>query len=118
MINGYCPVSLRAKQWRKGSEQFAVKHRGMVFWLADQACFDAFMKNPDFFTPVLLGNDPMILLSEGRLVPGSSEFGALFEDRVGPLLFSSAESKAEFHKDFAKNMTAIEAILRRAFVAP
>lgn len=118
MINGYCPVSLRFKQWRKGNEQFAVKHRGMVFLLADQECFDAFMKNPDFFTPVLLGNDPMILLSEGRLVPGSSEFGALFEDRVGPLLFSSAESKAEFHKDFAKNMTAIEAILRRAFVAP
>ena len=118
MINGYCPVSLRAKQWRNGNEQFAVKHRGMVFLLADQECFDAFMKNPDFFTPVLLGNDPMILLSEGRLVPGSSEFGALFEDRVGPLLFSSAESKAEFHKDFAKNMTAIEAILRRAFVAP
>ncbi len=118
MINGYCPVSLRAKQWRKGSEQFSVKHRGMVFLLADQACLDAFMKNPDFFTPVLLGNDPMILLSEGRLVPGSSEFGALFEDRVGPLLFSSAESKAEFHKDFAKNMTAIEAILRHAFVAP
>lgn len=112
-LDGYCPVSLRGKQWRKGSAQFAVKHRGMIFHLADQACLDTFMKQPDFFTPILMGCDPMILLKEGQMQSGSTQFG-LFEDRVGPLFFSSAENKAEFLQDFSKNMTAIEVILKHA----
>ncbi|MFO0943481.1 MAG: thioredoxin family protein [Pirellulales bacterium] len=112
-LDGYCPVSLRGKQWRKGTAQFAVKHRGMVFWLADQACLESFMKQPDYFTPILMGCDPMILLQQGQMQSGSTQFG-LFEDRVGPLFFSSAESKAEFLQDFPKNMAAVEAVLKQA----
>jgi thioredoxin-related protein len=113
VIDGYCPVSLRAKKWIKGDPQYAVKHRGMLFYLADEACADEFLNKPDFYSPVLLGNDPMVLLIHGRLEPGSTQHG-LFEDKVGPLFFSSAESKAEFHRNFENNMRAIETILQRA----
>lgn len=113
MLDGYCPVSLRAKQWKRGDLQFAVKHRGLVFHMADQACVDEFLSKPDYYTPILFGNDPMQLLSQGRLVPGSTQHG-LFEERVGPLFFASAESKAQFQSDFNNNMRAIEAILLRA----
>jgi thioredoxin-related protein len=112
-IDGYCPVSLRAKQWKVGQSHLSVKHRGQLFLLADEACVAEFLRTPDVYVPVLLGNDPMILLEEGRMVPGSTQFG-LFEDRIGPIFFASAESKSKFLANFNANMYAIEAILHRA----
>jgi thioredoxin-related protein len=114
-IDGYCPVSLRGKQWKKGDQQYTVKHRGMLFAFIDATCRDEFLQAPDRYTPILFGNDPMLLLKEGKLVPGSTQFG-LFEDKVGALFFTSAQSKAEFLQDFERNMQQIEQIVARAAV--
>ncbi|MBX3421391.1 MAG: DUF255 domain-containing protein [Pirellulaceae bacterium] len=113
-LDGYCPVSLKRQQWLPGDMHLAVRHRGRVYLLSSQAAVDAFMQSPDDFIPTLSGNDPMLLLEEGRLSPGSTQHG-LFEARTGQvLLFSSAQSKTKFQQDFDRNMQALEAVKTRA----
>ena len=87
----------------------------MIFHLADANCANEFLRNPDYYCPILFGHDPMILLNEGRFVPGSTQFG-LFEDKAGALFFASPESKAAFYRDFERNMKAIESIVQRAAI--
>ena len=109
-LDGYCPVALQRQQWQPGQAQHAVQHRGRVYWTSSATAAEEFLRSPDRYTPVLSGCDPMILLSEGRLIPGSTQFG-LFEAHSGQiLLFSSARTKADFQQNFDTNMQAVQAI--------
>lgn len=111
-MEGYCPVSLAAKgAWTTGDAKFAVKHRGKIYWLSDQAAMQQFLSAPDRYSPVLAGYDPLVFLEEGRLVEGSIQFGLLDKASGTYMLFSTAEGKGKYWNDFARYSTALDALM-------
>jgi hypothetical protein len=114
-IDGFCPVALKQQgAWVKGQSQFAVRHRGRVYWLNSRDAMDEFLANPDASSPVLSGYDPMTFLNEGQLVEGSIQFGLHEQVSGAILLFTSAESKQAYERDFDRNTKALEVLLQSA----
>lgn len=112
-IEGYCPVSLRSMgEWVSGNEQFSVRHRGKVYWLKDKNAMDTFLKNPDDSSPVLSGYDPLVFLEEGRLVPGSIQFGLHEQVSGSYLLFATAEAKKKYWQSYDRYTTQLNTLLR------
>jgi YHS domain-containing protein len=113
-LSGYCPVALCSpeSQWIKGSEKFAIRHRGRIYFLSDEAAAQKFLAAPDNYTPVLAGHDPLIYLREGRLVEGSIYDGVL-KDKDYLLLFSSEENKRSFYDNYDRYISELEAVVRQ-----
>lgn len=118
-MDGYCVIQAKQGKWELGAPQFAVQHRGQVYWLSSAAAQQQFLANPDKAAPVLSGYDPMILLNEGRLVPGTIHH-TLHERMTDQLfLFSSNATKEAYfpagdETAFEKNTRALLAILNKA----
>ena len=98
-LQGHCPVSLYApsspdKVWVKGHPQIGIRHRGVVYLFASQEHKRVFLSNPDRFSPVLSGYDPVIFTNDKKLVTGDRKFGVKFRDRI--YLFVSEESLKTF----------------------
>ncbi len=116
-IEGYCPVVLRnSGSWAHGDPQFAVRHRGRVYWLNSQEARTEFLMAPDEHSPVLSGYDPMLFLNEGRLVEGSVQWGLLEEVSGTFLFFSSEQLKQEYERNFDNNTRALMLIIQQAGV--
>lgn len=116
-IDGYCPMALKNNvSWVKGSPALAVKHRGRIYYFSSPEAKQTFLANPDASSPVLSGYDPMLFLNEGRLVEGSIQFGLLEQVSGSILLFTSAESKQAYEKDFDRNTKALNILLQKAGV--
>lgn len=114
-IEGYCPVALRnAGGWIQGDPQFAVRHRGRVYWLSSEGARQDFLKDPDNQSPVLSGYDPMLFLKEGRLVEGTVQWGLLEEVSGTFLFFSSEQHKLEYERNFDNNTRALSIIMQQA----
>jgi thioredoxin-related protein len=117
-IDGYCPVALKSSRgWVAGDPRLAVRHRGRVYWLSDQAAMAEFLRTPDSCSPKFSGYDPMLFLKEGRLVEGSVQYGLLEELSGTFMFFSSAELKREYEQQFEKNTRAINFIVQQAYSA-
>ncbi len=116
-IQGYCPIALKKQgAWVKGSSSFAVRHRGRIYNLSNKEAMNEFLANPDASSPILSGFDPMLFLNEGKLVEGSIQHG-LHEQVSGTiLLFTSAESKQAYEKDFDRYSKALNIVLQSAGV--
>ena len=107
-LDGYCPVTLMHTQtWSRGLEKHAVRHRGKVYLLSSEEAAKEFMGEPDSFTPVLSGYDPLVFLREGRLVEGSIYDGVLRQDKL-LFLFSSDENKEYFRLNYERLVTELE----------
>lgn len=116
-IAGYCPIALRTSGgWVHGAAQFAVRHRGRVYWLSSEEARNEFLSDPDKQSPVLSGYDPMLLLNEGRLVEGSVQWGLLEEVSGAFLFFSSEQLKQEYERNFENNTRALAIIMQQAGV--
>ncbi|MEM8736721.1 MAG: hypothetical protein AAGG44_20995, partial [Planctomycetota bacterium] len=101
-------------QWKDGKEEFAVRHRGRVYWMSSAEAKEAFLAAPDKATPLASGYDPLVLLEEGRLMEGDIRFG-LFEEVSGTyMLFASAEAKQRFWDDFDRYSRALDTLVKRA----
>jgi YHS domain-containing protein/thiol-disulfide isomerase/thioredoxin len=97
-LEGYCPVHLTDSQdWQRGDARWGAIHRGRTYLFVSQACQQKFLAEPDRYSPVLQGSDPVIALEENRLVEGRREFGVFFNRRV--YLFSSAATRDRFESD-------------------
>jgi YHS domain-containing protein len=92
-FDGCCPVTLLNK-WEQGSTQFGAIHRGRTYLFASDEQRKQFLANPDSFSPVFAGYDPVLLLDRQQSVAGSRKFGFRYGDAF--YLFSSAETKARF----------------------
>ncbi|HBE68471.1 MAG TPA: hypothetical protein DDW52_10025 [Planctomycetaceae bacterium] len=119
-LEGYCVVQAKQSRWVAGKPEFAVQHRGQVYWLSSLADQQAFMANPDKVAPLLAGYDPFIFLTEGRLVPGSIQHTLHEQKSDQLLLFSSARTKEAYSPaadqqaiNFQRNTSAIQSILSR-----
>ncbi len=116
-LDGFCPIALKKNvSWIKGSPEFAVKHRGRVYYFSSQAAKQEFLASPDASSPILSGYDPMLFLNEGKLVEGSTKFGLLEQVSGSILLFTSAETKQAYEQDFDRNTKALNILLQNAGV--
>ena len=113
-LDGYCPVSLCEKPdiWTMGDTRWGVQHRGRTYLFASPEQQKKFLANPNRYSPVLSGDDPVLALDHGRSVAGSRTHGGFFGDRI--YLFSSEES----YQQFSQNPHRYAAEVYKAEVTP
>jgi YHS domain-containing protein/thiol-disulfide isomerase/thioredoxin len=94
-LEGYCPVSLCEKQvWAPGDARWGMQHRGRTYLFAGPAEQQKFAANPDRYSPVMSGDDPVLALDNGQSIPGTRMFGVSYGERV--YLFTSEQSLQTF----------------------
>jgi len=98
-LHGKCPVALLTKsKWVDGDEEIGCVHRNRVYIFASQENLRLFQSEPDAYSPILAGYDPVIFEETGRLVDGMEEYGVFMgktpEQRI--VLFASPETRARF----------------------
>jgi YHS domain-containing protein len=94
-MDGYCPVHLTEGQdWKRGDARWGAIHRGRTYLFVSQGCQQKFLANPDRYSPVLEGHDPVVAVEENKLVAGKREFGVFYEGRV--YLFASEATLDRF----------------------
>ncbi len=96
-LDGMCAVELTERQkWVAGDRRWGAYHRGRLYLFAGEVQQQRFLANPDYYSPVFSGYDPVVALKEGRFVPGRRQHGAFYNRRV--YLFASEASLAEFYQ--------------------
>jgi len=120
-LDGYCPVQLAQQQrWVPGDTRWGVRHRGRTYLFAGPEQQRCFLAEPDRYAPVLSGNDVVLAVSQGRMVPGHREHGAWYQGRV--YLFSSEASFEKFNADPQRYAASIQEsgsnLARRPYTAP
>ena len=109
-LGGRCPVTLlRDGKWMKGDSGLGCVHRGRVYIFGDADKLMLFKSDPDKYSPVLAGYDPVKFHETGNLVDGAEEHG-VFMGKTGDqkiVLFSSKETRARFQSNPQKYMSTI-----------
>lgn len=94
-LEGYCPVTLiRDNAWKKGVARYGATHRGKTYLFTGTAEKDAFLADPDAFSPILAGIDPVELARTGNISEGRRAHGLVYHDRV--YMFASEANLEEF----------------------
>ena len=94
-LEGFCPITLIEKRaWEAGDKRFGCLHRGQLYLFNSIEARDRFLQEPDRFSPILSGYDPVIFAERGELVVGKREHGRFIDDRI--VLFASEESFTKF----------------------
>ena len=97
-LEKYSPVALsKWRKWRKGYPQYAATHQGVTYYMSSSEEWREFKSEPARFAPRLLGCDPVVLWKSDRAVPGSTQYGAYFDNEL--FLFTAAESRTQFKKN-------------------
>jgi thiol-disulfide isomerase/thioredoxin len=97
-LEGYSPVALTSgKVWKKGQPEFAARHEGVTYHMADAAELAKFKADPEKYAPKFSGFDPLILSTEAVAVPGQITYGSFYDGRLH--LHATEESRAAFMKD-------------------
>jgi thioredoxin-related protein len=114
-LEGYCPVTFVTTGQRvPGVQSFVVRHRGRNYWMRDVQTAQQFLQKPDNFSPVLSGYDPIIFLTDGKLVDGKTEFAMQDPENGTVVLFSSAESRDKFRADPKRSLQALRYVYEAA----
>lgn len=96
-LDGYCPVTLTEKRaWTKGMPQWGAIHRGRTYLFISQVEQQKFLGNPDVYSPMLSGNDPVVQFRQNQHVSGRREFGVFYNNHI--YLFSSEATLNEFSR--------------------
>ncbi len=96
-LDGFCPVTLvEKKAWKFGDRRWGAVHLGVTYLFSGLEEQQKFLKTPDHYSPVCMGNDIVMLLEKGQTVPGERKHGVSFAGRI--YLFSSQESLEAFTK--------------------
>ena len=98
-LHGKCPVALiQQGQWVEGNARWGIVHRDRTYLFSSQANYDLFKSNPDRYSPVLSGYDPVVFHEEGKLLNGVEENGVFMgkNDKQHVVLFQSPETRAKF----------------------
>jgi YHS domain-containing protein len=112
-LDGVCPVQLMRVRnfgiqnrkdprftYAKGDPRYGVVHRGRTYLFSGPAEQQEFLRDPDRYSPVMSGIDPVLFAEEGRQVPGTRDWGVYFGDRI--YLFATAETRARFEANKRK----------------
>jgi YHS domain-containing protein/thiol-disulfide isomerase/thioredoxin len=98
-LHGKCPVALILQgQWLEGDVRWGIVHRDRTYLFSSQENYDLFKENPDRFSPVLSGFDPVIYHEQGKLLDGMEEHGVFMgkNDQQHVVLFQSPETRSKF----------------------
>ena len=75
-----------------------IRDSNRVYIFASQENLQLFQSEPDAYSPILAGYDPVIFEETGRLVDGEEEYGVFMgktpKQRI--VLFASPETRARF----------------------
>lgn len=100
-MGGFCPVALATeKKWKKGQLQFGAVHRRRTFLFSTEADQKKFLAEPDKYTPVLVGYDPVKFMQTGELIDGSAAFSLTYRKEV--YLFADDTSLKTFWQNPAQ----------------
>ena len=94
-MDGFCCVTLHEEErWVKGNAAWGAQHRGMVYLFDSAATQQRFLADPDKFSPLLSGYDPVVYHQTGELKSGFRALGVRYKEMT--CLFSSEESLQRF----------------------
>jgi YHS domain-containing protein len=94
-FDGNCPVTLKnLNHWTMGDAQYGAVHRGRTYLFAGAEQRDQFLANPDSYSPVFAGLDPVLLIDKQQSVEGKRSLGWRYGESF--YLFSSEETKQKF----------------------
>ena len=98
-LGGHCPVTLlgtpqQVGNWVIADRRWGIVHRDRLYLFAGAAQQDLFLQDPDQYSPVISGYDPVILAEHHKLVDGRREYGATYKGRI--YLFSSEATFKKF----------------------
>jgi thiol-disulfide isomerase/thioredoxin/YHS domain-containing protein len=97
-LDGFCPVTLvERNQWLPGDKNWGVVHRGRTYLFRGPDEQKKFWANPDLFSPVLSGNDPVLALDHQQSVQGKREYGVYLDNRI--YLFADETSRQRFEQN-------------------
>jgi protein disulfide-isomerase len=94
-FEGFCPVTMKNEwRWARGDVRWGAIHSGRTYLFASEAAQKTFLANPDAYSPVLAGSDPVAAVDQQKSVPGVREFAVEFEGRF--YLFANEKSLEKF----------------------
>lgn len=94
-LDGYCPVTLIEKMaWQKGDRRFGAVHLGKVYLFGSEANQQKFLADPNQYSPVFSGLDPVVFVTEGRQAEGDRRYGLTYHGTL--YLFSSEDNLQRF----------------------
>ncbi len=102
-LDGCCPVSIvdqvgvNGAQWVLGQPQFGATYQGQVFYLASEEARQRFLADPARYAPVTFGNDPVLAIDKGQMVPGNRTHALYFGNRM--YLFANEATLTAFVND-------------------
>lgn len=109
-LDGYCTVSLiERKKWVAGDPLYGAIHHGRTYLFATAGEQQKFMANPEHYSPVSDGNDP-VLATQGQKVPGNRTYGVTCGGRI--YLFANAGTRSEFERNTARYVADLTPLRR------
>lgn len=94
-MEGFCTVTLSEQErWVKGDPRWGAVHRGRTYLFLSQPHQQRFLADPDRYSPILSGYDPVRYVDRGELVPGQRRHGMWFRGKI--YLFADEESLNRF----------------------
>ncbi|WP_254506732.1 thioredoxin family protein [Anatilimnocola floriformis] len=94
-MEGFCPVTLAVeRKWKKGQPQFGAVHRRRTFLFTSAAEQQKFLAEPDRYSPVMVGYDPVKFMQTGELVDGRATYSLTYRKQV--YLFNDDTSLKSF----------------------
>jgi YHS domain-containing protein/thiol-disulfide isomerase/thioredoxin len=94
-FDGFCPVTMKRQwQWAQGDIRYGAEHRGRTYLFVNQACQQEFLANPDAYSPVLSGMDPVLHLEQAQSVPGKRQYALEYKGQF--YLFSNEQTLNRF----------------------
>jgi thiol-disulfide isomerase/thioredoxin/YHS domain-containing protein len=98
VIDGMCVVELvENEHWLPGSRRWGAFHRGRLYLFAGEHQQQRFLSNPEFYSPVLSGNDPVLAVDDQQTVAGKRQHGVFYNQRI--YLFTTEETLARFYQN-------------------
>jgi YHS domain-containing protein len=109
-LQGKCPVTLiREGRWLAGDKRWGCVHRDQTYLFASQENLSVFLTDPDAYSPLLAGFDPVVFDRSGKLVPGLEEHGVFMgkAPNLRVVLFSDKNNRREFELNPRKYILTI-----------
>ncbi|OHB81710.1 MAG: hypothetical protein A2W31_09355 [Planctomycetes bacterium RBG_16_64_10] len=111
-MDGFCPVTLKKQQrWTLGDRRWGVIHRGRTYLFASAEAQREFLQDPDLYSPVLSGIDPVVALEQGRSMAGRRRHGVFYGGRV--YLFASESSLQRFSRSPEQYANGVHQVMQQ-----
>ena len=120
-LGGYCPVTLlgtpeQVGNWVIGDRRWGIMHRDRLYLFAAAAQRDLFLEDPDRYSPVISGYDPVVLAEHQQLVDGHREYGVTYKGRI--YLFASEATLKKFWLAPAHYMAMVDEAMQATRQGP